>query len=89
MLSSTFWNAANQYYGNMFVMGFGRESLMESLAGWQLIELPKLNDPDIKYEVSKGLAKGDTILQRPKLEQPSEIIGETNAVKYLLECRKQ
>lgn len=42
-------NAANQYYGNMFVMGFGRESLMESLAGWQLIELPKLNDPDIKY----------------------------------------
>ena len=40
----------NQYYGNMFVMGFGRESLMESLAGWQLIELPKLNDPDIKYE---------------------------------------
>lgn len=70
-------NAANQYYGNMFVMGFGRESLMESLAGWQLIELPKLNDPDIKYEVSKGLAKGDTILQRPKLEQPSEIIGET------------
>jgi hypothetical protein len=68
--------AANQYYGNMFVMGYGKESLMETLAGWQKIELPNLNDIDIKYEVSKGLAKGDTILQRPKTVQPSEIIGE-------------
>jgi hypothetical protein len=68
--------AANQYYGNMFVLGYGKEPLMETLAGWQKIELPNLNDIDIKYEVSKGLAKGDTILQRPKSVQPSEIIGE-------------
>jgi hypothetical protein len=68
--------AATQYYGNMFVKGYGLDALKESLAGWQVIELPKLNDPDIKYEVSKGLAKGDTILLRPKEVQPSEIIGE-------------
>jgi hypothetical protein len=70
-------NAAKQYYGNMFIMGYGREALMKSLAGWQEIHLPDLNDPDIKYEVSKGLAKGDTILLRPKVQQPSEIIGES------------
>jgi hypothetical protein len=70
-------NAANQYYGNMFVMGYGRDALMKSLAGWQQILLPDLNDPDIKYEVSKGLAKGNTSLQRPKVQQPSEIIGES------------
>lgn len=69
--------AANQYYGQMFVMGYGRNHLMETLAGWQVIELPQLHDTNIKYEVSKGLAKGDTILQRPRTQQPSEIIGES------------
>jgi len=68
--------AARQYYGQMFVMGYGEKHLKETLAGWQLIELPELHDPDIKFEVSKGLAKGDTKLQRPKKQQPSEIIGE-------------
>lgn len=69
--------AAHQYYGQLFVMGYGEKHLMETLAGWQLIELPKLHDPDIKFEVSKGLAKGNTDLQRPATEQPSEIIGES------------
>lgn len=69
--------AAKQYYGQMFVMGYGRKHLMETLAGWQLIELPQLHDTNIKYEVSKGLAKGDTILQRPRNQQASEIIGES------------
>ena len=69
--------AAKQYYGQMFVMGYGKTHLMETLAGWQLIELPQLHDTNIKYEVSKGLAKGDTILQRPCNQQPSEIIGES------------
>ena len=70
-------NAARQYYGQMFVMGYGEQHLKETLAGWQSIELPQLHDPNIKYEVSKGLAKGDTILLRPKNLQPSEIIGES------------
>lgn len=68
---------ARQYYGQMFVLGYGEMHLRETLAGWQQIELPKLNDSDIKYEVSKGLAKGDTKLQRPRTQQPSEIIGES------------
>ncbi len=70
--------AARQYYGEMFIKGFGRKHLMENLAGWQRIILPQLHDPaaNIKYEVSKGLAKGDTSLQRPKKPQKSEIIGE-------------
>lgn len=70
-------DVAHQYYGQMFVMGYGKEHLMATLAGWQVIELPKLHDEDIKYEVSKGLAKGNTILQRPENQQPSEIIGES------------
>lgn len=69
--------AAHQYYGQLFVMGYGEQHLKETLAGWQSIELPKLHDPEIKFEVSKGLAKGDTILQRPSNEQASEIIGES------------
>ena len=68
---------ANQYYGEMFVKGYGLKALKESLAGWQNIQLPNLGEIDIKYEVSKGLAKGDSILLRPTNEQPSEIIGET------------
>lgn len=69
--------AAYQYYGQAFVLGYGKEHLTNTLAGWQKIELPEINDLDIKYEVSKGLAKGDTKLQHPSNIQPSEIIGET------------
>lgn len=69
--------AARNYYGNLFVMGYGEQHLKETLAGWQIIELPKLHDPEIKFEVSKGLAKGDTTLQKPSKEQPAEIIGES------------
>lgn len=69
--------AARNYYGNLFVMGYGEQHLKETLAGWQIIELPQLHDPEIKFEVSKGLAKGDTTLQKPSKEQPAEIIGES------------
>ncbi|MDE7414304.1 MAG: hypothetical protein K2N05_11055 [Muribaculaceae bacterium] len=68
--------AAHQYYGGMFIMGYGEKDLKNTLAGYQVINLPKLHDADIKYEVSKGLAKGDTILQRPENPQTSEIVGE-------------
>lgn len=69
--------AARQYYGQMFVKGYGESHLRETLAGWQLIELPKLHDENIKFEVSKGLAKGDTKLQRPAADRAAEIIGES------------
>lgn len=70
--------AATHYYNTMFIKGYGETHLKSTLAGWQQIVLPKLGDPDIKYEVSKGLAKGDTNLYHPTTEQPSEIIGESN-----------
>lgn len=70
-------NFARDYYGKMFVKGYGLQELQNTLAGWQQIVLPQQNDTDIKFEVSKGLAKGDTKLQRPKNQQPSEIIGES------------
>lgn len=75
-LNTVYPGPAHQYYGQMFVLGYGEQHLKETLAGWQKIELPQLHDHNIKYEVSKGLAKGDTILQRPKNQQPAEIIGE-------------
>ena len=67
---------AKNYYNNMFIKGYGVTHLKNTLAGWQQIVLPELNDPNIKYEVSKGLAKGNTALQNPSVEQASEIIGE-------------
>lgn len=68
---------ANEYYGGMFVRGYGEQHLRATLAGWQEIKLPKLHDDKIKYEVAMGLAKGNTILQRPKKQNASEIIGES------------
>ncbi|MDE6272040.1 MAG: hypothetical protein K2M31_03430 [Muribaculaceae bacterium] len=69
--------ASHQYYLGLFVMGYGQQHMEQTLATWPKIELPKLHDPNIKFEVSKGLAKGDTELQRPSEPQKSEIIGET------------
>ncbi len=69
--------AAREYYLSLFVMGYGKKHLEETLANWPQIVLPQLHDPNIKFEVSKGLAKGDTELQRPSEPQKSEIIGET------------
>lgn len=69
-------SAANEYYMGMFILGYGQQQLQATLAGWPRINLPTTNDPDIKYEVSKGLAKGDTTLHAPSTNQPSEIIGE-------------
>lgn len=71
--------AAREYYGGMFVKGYGEKQLKESLADWQEICLPALDDAasQIKYEVSMGLAKDDTDLQRPASQQAAEIIGES------------
>ncbi len=68
---------AKQYYNTLFIRGYGEKHLKNTLAGWQQIILPNVNDPDTKYEVSKGLAKGDTDLYKPTTQQPSEIIGES------------
>lgn len=70
-------DAAHNYYGNMFVMGYGLDHMKNTLCRWQEIVLPTLDNKDIKYEVSMGLAKGTTTLLKPKNQQPSEIIGES------------
>ena len=66
--------SAQDYYQGMYDRGYGKEVYQE-LSG-RAIMLPDANDPDIKFEVSKGLAKGDTALFCPASEQPSEIFGE-------------
>ncbi|MCC8176496.1 MAG: hypothetical protein LIO91_08715, partial [Bacteroidales bacterium] len=67
--------AANQYYNQMFILGFGPDEAKTSLGGGG-VKLPALNDPNIKFEVSKGLAKKNPSLYKPSTEQPAEIIGE-------------
>ena len=68
--------AARYYYVNAFVLGYGEEELKANLQNWPEIILPAIGNKDIKYEVSKGLAKGDTDLYKPDVNTPSEIIGE-------------
>lgn len=69
---------AQQYYFQLFVQGYGgQQAITGTLGDWPRIELPTLeNSKDIKYEVSKGLAKNNTELCNPKDDTPSEIIGE-------------
>lgn len=67
------------YYREMFVAGYGREALVNSLAGWPRIELPKDDrSKNIKYEVSKGLAKGNPKLLIPEGGNEAEIVSESN-----------
>lgn len=82
------WLAANnsraseQYYKTLFIKGYGEDAIFTSTRGMK-INIPDMNDPNIKFEVSKGLAKkvsdnnprGE--LYKPSVEQPSEILGET------------
>ncbi|MDE6078891.1 MAG: hypothetical protein K2G35_02375 [Duncaniella sp.] len=67
---------AKTYYEGMFLRGFGSDFGKLVNTGACRIELPHLHETDIKYEVSKGLAKGETELHRPSEPQKSEIIGE-------------
>jgi hypothetical protein len=61
-----------QYYNELFMMGYGNEPVNGR------IDFPR-EDENIKFEVSKGLASGGVRgdLHKPTIEQPSEIIGET------------
>lgn len=77
-LSTTYPDIAAKYYFQLFVQGYGgQQKIQQTLGQWPRIELPTLdNSGDIKYEVSKGLAKNNTDLCNPKDDTPSEIIGE-------------
>lgn len=77
-LSTTYPDRAKDYYFQLFVQGFGGPQTVQSVLGnWPAIMLPDTqNSVNIKYEVSKGLAKNNTNLFNPKDNTPSEIIGE-------------
>ena len=61
----------------MFMLGLGGEQAMyQMLADWPRINLSKQSSPDVKYEVSKGLAASNNRLFVPRDEVVIEIIGE-------------
>ena len=77
-LTTTQPQVARQYYETLFMQGFGGMPKMQELLSGCRIVLPDGTAADIKYEVSKGLAKAQTDLYRPRKEAAnSEIIGET------------
>ncbi|MDE6866036.1 MAG: hypothetical protein K2J23_01405, partial [Muribaculaceae bacterium] len=74
-LAATQPDLANQYYMQMFQSGFGNGGYTENRI---IIELPPMEKgADIKYEVSKGLAKNITELCNPAGDNETEIIGES------------
>lgn len=71
------YELANEYYVRMFMLGLGGEQAMyQMLADWPRINLSKQSSPDVKYEVSKGLAASNNRLFVPRDEVVIEIIGE-------------
>lgn len=68
---------ANEYYIRMFMLGMGGENkVRELLSNWPQINLSKQSSPDVKYEVSKGLAASNNRLFVPSDDVVIEIIGE-------------
>lgn len=76
-LSALDQKAASDYYYSMFGYGYGGAIITKELAAFPLIQYPTAsNSADIKYEVSKGLAKANTLMFSPATPTPAEIIGE-------------
>ena len=76
-LATTHAKTAQSYYVQLFTQGFGGlQPLKAMLSNWPQIMLPHSISDDTKFEVSKGLAKGDTRLYRPEDDTISEIVGE-------------
>lgn len=69
-----------EFYQEMFKRGYGEQAIKETLLDWPEIKLPtdSVSQANIKYEVSKGLAKGNPKLLRPKGSNASEIVAESN-----------
>lgn len=75
------YSSAYQYYGMMFINGFGgKQKIVNMLSGWPRIHIPKENEEkkDVKYEVSKGLALRTDELLVPLENKAIEILGEEN-----------
>lgn len=80
-------NAANsttalRYYTEMFCMGMGGESIVKgNLSGWPQFELHTKQGNEVKFEVSKGLAK-TTQTRLLITDNVLEIIGENGFKLY-------
>ncbi len=77
-LTTTKGEAGEVYYNQLFEEGYiGNRQTFPHIKSLE-IEYPTINNSeDIKYEVSKGLAKSTTQLCNPADDTPSEIIGES------------
>ena len=75
-LTTTQKNVAEKYYYQLFVQGFGGLERFNAMVNGGGIRFPSGDKGTAKFEVSKGLAKGNTSLYRPKDSNTSEIIGE-------------
>lgn len=75
-------HGANQYYMEMFCMGMGGiEIVKANLGGWPMIDIQTKDSDEIKFEVSKGLAK--TISSPLQIsEKVIEIVGEKGFTLY-------
>ncbi len=73
---------AKKYYMEMFCMGMGGiETVKENLGGWPNIDIQTKQATDIKFEVSKGLAK--VVTNRLQISDKAiEIIGEDGFTLY-------
>lgn len=73
---------ANRYYTEMFCMGMGGVNVVTTnLGGWPIIDIQTKDSDEIKFEVSKGLAK--TICSPLQIsEKVIEIVGEKGFTLY-------
>lgn len=78
--STTNMPQARNYYLQQFVLGMGGpEVVKNTLGGWPFIQLAQNADPNVKYEVSMGLAASGSAVRKlrvPRNEVVIEIIGE-------------
>ncbi|MDE6576574.1 MAG: hypothetical protein K2K58_00175, partial [Muribaculaceae bacterium] len=77
-VTTTHQAAGENYYRRLFEEGYrGQRKAFPPYHSLE-VHFPKLDKAaDIKYEVSKGLAKNNTDLCNPEDDTPSEIVGET------------
>lgn len=80
---------AQRYYLEMFMMGMGGEQVLKgNLGGWPKFELQTKPAHDVKFEVSKGLAK-TTNSPLQMSESAIEIVGENGFTLYNTDTREK
>ena len=82
-------NVAQKYYMEMFCMGMGGvETVTANLGGWPNIDIQTKQANEVKFEVSKGLAK--TIASPLQIsDKVIEIVGENGFTLYNISTGKE